>query len=290
MIQCPACHQACEELPDPCPHCAWRVARLDGRLAWAPQLAGTNQGFNPDYYAQLAAHESRHFWFRARNRLIIGMLQRHYPRLRQFLEIGCGTGYVLSGVANAFPDASVAGSELHPQGLDVAAQRLPEAQLMQMDACTIPYRDQWDVIGAFDVLEHIADDNAVIRSVHAALKPGGGFLLTVPQHPWLWSQMDDLACHQRRYIAADLHRQLKQAGFQIRRSTSFVTLLLPLMMLTRRRARKVDTYDPVRELDIAPWLNRLLEWTLTLERALIRLGLDWPIGGSRLILAIKPRA
>jgi SAM-dependent methyltransferase len=159
-----------------------------------------------------------------------------------------------------------------------------------MDARAIPYREAWDVIGAFDVLEHIREDDAVIRAVHAALRPGGGFLLTVPQHPSLWSQMDELACHQRRYRAEDLHRQLHQAGFQIRRSSSFVTLLLPLMMLARRRARTTEKYDPMQELQIAPWLNRCLEYTLKLERRLIRAGVNLPIGGSRLILAIKPRA
>lgn len=290
MIDCPRCHRHYTAPEYRCPDCGHTIERIHGFLAWAPDLADTRDGFNPDYFAQLAAHESRHFWFRARNRLIVRALQRHVPHLRDFMEIGCGTGYVLGGIARAFPAARLAGSELHPQGLEFAAQRLPQAELMQMDARAIPYREAWDVIGAFDVLEHIREDDAVIRAVHAALRPGGAFLLTVPQHPSLWSQMDELACHQRRYRAKDLHRQLRQAGFQIRRSSSFVTLLLPLMMLARRRARPTaPQYDPLQELQIAPWLNRCLEFVLTLERRLICAGINLPVGGSRLVLAIKPR-
>lgn len=290
MIDCPHCHARTAMPDDQCPHCGTPVARIDGFLAWAPELDDTRQGFNPDYFAQLAAHESGHFWFRARNRLIIRVLQQHFPNLHGFIEIGCGTGYVLSGIARAFPRARLAGSELHVRGLGFASRRLPGVELMQMDARAIPYRDAWDVIGAFDVLEHIAEDDAVLRAIHAALKPGGGLLLTVPQHPWLWSRMDDLACHQRRYTAEGLHRQLQAAGFRIARSTSFVSVLLPLMMLARRRAREAEHYDPLEELNIAPWLNHGLEALMTLERGLIRLGLDLPVGGSRLVLAIKPEA
>ena len=109
-----------------------------------------------------------------------------------------------------------------------------------MDARRIPFRDEFDVIGAFDVIEHIEEDVAVIDEVGRALRPGGGFVMTVPQHPALWSPQDEHAHHVRRYTAAGLRRKVEAAGFEVVRMTSFVRLLLPSCsrrgMRLRRRA------------------------------------------------------
>ena len=57
----------------------------------------------------------------------------------------------------------------------------------------------YDLIGAFDVIEHIDDDRAGIASIATKLKPGGKFIMTVPAHPWMWSAHDVVNHHKRRY-------------------------------------------------------------------------------------------
>jgi len=99
------------------------------------------------------------------------------PGVPLFLEIGCGTGHVLSGVARAYPGTKIYGSELFPAGLAFAAEREPAADFMQMDARHIPFIDEFDVIGAFDVLEHIKEDEQVLAQMYSALKPGGSWYL-----------------------------------------------------------------------------------------------------------------
>ena len=84
---------------------------------------------------------------------------------------------------------------------DSPPRRVPSATFYQMDARHIPFRDHFDAIGAFDVLEHIEDDVAVIEEVGRALRPDGMFVMTVPQHPALWSPQDDHAYHVRRYTS-----------------------------------------------------------------------------------------
>ena len=64
-----------------------------------------------------------------------------------------------------------------------------------MDARRIPFEDEFDVIGAFDVLEHIKEDEQVLVQMHRAVKSGGGIMLTVPQHMFLWSEQDVQAHH-----------------------------------------------------------------------------------------------
>lgn len=240
-------------------------------------------------FAELAALEENNFWFRARNRLIVWALQRYAPAFSDFLEVGCGTGYVLQGVAAAFPQAHVCGTEAQTEGLQFAAGRVPAATFLQMDARQMPFDTEFDVIGAFDVIEHIGEDETVLAQMHRALRPGGHLLLTVPQHPFLWSEYDVRAHHVRRYTGSELRTKLARAGFGVVKMTSFVSILLPLMMLSRMtRSTESPDYDPLAELRIGRVTNTVLELALDAERVLIRAGLSLPFGGS--LLAVARRA
>ncbi|MBI2508539.1 MAG: class I SAM-dependent methyltransferase [Betaproteobacteria bacterium] len=272
-----------------CPQCGYSPPQAAGFLAFAPEIAGGGAGFDPAHFAEFARLEAGNFWFRARNRLIVWAIAQYFGQARNFLEVGCGTGYVLSGIAAAFPGMKLAGSEAATEGLAFAVKRLPGANLMQMDARRIPFRAEFEVVGAFDVIEHIEEDAAVLRALHEAVVPGGGLLLTVPQHPFLWSEYDARARHVRRYRAQELREKVAAAGFEVIKMTSFVSLLLPLMAASRLKQRRIhEDYDPLAELKIAPWLNRALEKVLDFERALIRAGIDFPAGGSLLLVARRP--
>ena len=269
-----------------CPRCDHEPVRIGGFPAFAPEAAGGASGYDPAQFAELARLEAGNFWFRARNRLIAWAIARYFPGARNLLEVGCGTGFVLAGVAAAFPALRLSGSEAATAGLAFAAARAPGAELMQMDAQNIPFRDEFDVVGAFDVIEHIDEDRAVLAELRAAAAPGGGVLLTVPQHPALWSEFDARAGHARRYRARELRQKVVEAGLEIVRMTSFVALLLPFMYLSRRAQRAPGAeYDPLAELRVAPWLNRILEGSLGAERTLISGGVNFPAGGSLLVVA-----
>jgi SAM-dependent methyltransferase len=258
----------------------------------APDLAQGGAGFHPEDFAKLAAVEADSFWFRARNRLIVWALRRYFPSMRRYLEIGCGTGYVLAGIAAAYPQAKVTGSEIFCVGLPYAATRVEMAELLQMDARQIPYVNEYDVIGAFDVLEHIDEDETVLSEMYRALRPGGGIAITVPQHPWLWSQQDEHACHVRRYQSSELREKVLRAGFKVELTTSFVSLLLPAMMASRLSGKNTESTDndDAGELQLPPVLNRTFEAVMDLERQLIRAGIRFPVGGSLLLIAKKPGA
>lgn len=287
MRVCPGCRAALTGAGWECSACGYRAPTRAGFVALAPELAAGGEGFDPAMFSELAALEARNFWFRARNRLIVWALQRYFPGFASFVEVGCGTGYVLQGVAAAFPAATLLGTEVHTEGLHYAARRVPRAAFLQIDARHMPFESEFDVIGAFDVIEHIEEDEAVLAEMYRAARPGGGVLLTVPQHPFLWSEYDARAHHVRRYVAGDLRQKLARAGFEIVRMTSFVSLLLPLMMLSRRRVPAAD-YDPLGELRIGTAANALLERALDVERYLIRAGLSLPVGGSLLVAARRP--
>jgi SAM-dependent methyltransferase len=246
-------------------------------------------GFKTHYFKELAELEAGNFWFRSRNRIILWALHRYAPAMKSFLEIGCGTGFVISGISKRFPEVKLFGSEYSEEGLAYARRRVPNAEFMQMDARCIPYESELDAIGAFDVLEHIEEDEAVLQQIYKALKPDGFVFITVPQHRWLWSGVDEYACHVRRYDADELHEKFFMAGFEVIQSASFVSMLLPAMYLSRLLNRKKMnvSMDAMIELRINPLLNKTFEWFLNVELALMRIGISLPVGGSILLVAHK---
>lgn len=288
MKRCLAC-KALFEGPDwTCPKCGYQPALCDEIYQFAEEPPDAHAGFKPEYFARLAEIEESNFWFRARNELIQWALRNYFPDAKSFFEVGCGTGFVLAGVRERFPRMHLVGSEIFADGLVFAKARVPEAELYQMDARRIPYACEFDVVGAFDVLEHLAEDESALTQMFNAARPGGGFLVTVPQHRFLWSASDQHAKHQRRYNRAELRRKVESAGFQIERITSFNSLLLPLMILSRMQRKRDQELNPWREFEISPALNRILESILRFERVMIRKGVSFPAGGSLLLVGRKP--
>lgn len=289
MKRCLACNKSYMTSLFECPNCSVQPAIIDGFDSYAPQYAHEGGGFKKSYFAKLAQLEERHFWFQSRNKIILWAIKKYCQDFNTFLEVGCGTGFVLSGVASEYSQAKLYGSEIFTAGLGFAKARVQLAQFIQMDARNIPFNAEFDVIGAFDVLEHIKEDDTVLTQIHRALNPSGLLLLTVPQHEWLWSPVDEYACHERRYCARDLHQKMTNAGFQIIKSTSFITLLLPAMLFSRfvQKKRSLQKFDAAAELKIASGLNVVFSHILSVELRLLKAGLNFPIGGSRLVVAKK---
>jgi SAM-dependent methyltransferase len=288
MKVCLNCAERFESSGWRCPRCHHEPARETFTL-FAPDLASSNDGFEVESFDHLAQLEPTSFWFRSRNRLVLQLLCRHFPDAKSLLEIGCGTGYVLSGVHEALPQLQLSGSELYTAGLAFAARRLPGVSLYQMDCRHIPFDAEFDVVCAFDVLEHVEEDDVALAEMLKATRQGGGVIVSVPQHPWLWSAGDDYAHHKRRYRRRELTSKLVAAGFDVVRVTSFVTTLLPLMALSRSRQRDARTYDPKAEYRAPRVIDRALESALEAERWFIARGASLPAGGSLVAVARRPK-
>jgi SAM-dependent methyltransferase len=261
------------------------VEQDDGISIFAPELADTISGFDPKAFEGLSEVEAKHFWFVTRNELIVGLINKFFPDARRFMEVGCGNGAVLRAVTASRSWERLVGSELHPSGLVHARQRLPRAvEFVQMDARSIPAVDVFDLTGAFDVIEHIADDEAVLRGLRAATQTGGGTVIAVPQHPWLWSGIDEYAHHQRRYRRGELEAKLGRCGFEVLFSSSFTSLLLPIMIASRVKTWVGGKLDVDREFALNPRINDLFIAILRSEVRMTLAGVNWPVGGSRVVV------
>ena len=240
--------------------------------------------YPPEMFSKLVAIESSHWWFCARNKVLIWAMQKFGGSCGDFLEVGCGTGFVLEAFSRAFPRLKLSGAEYFSEGLSAAQSRVPTAQFRKLDITKMDENEQRGCVGCFDVLEHIVDDRAALGGIHQALRSGGYLMLTVPQHPSLWSAVDEYAGHIRRYERKDLTNKLRDANFEIVFCSSFVTLLSPLMWFSRKAKPK---QGPLEELAVPRWINRILEIIMGFELILLDLGIRFPFGGSLLVVAQK---
>jgi ubiquinone/menaquinone biosynthesis C-methylase UbiE len=257
--------------------------------------------FNPEGFSELYKLESNSFWFNSRNKLILYFLKKYIVGEKQilcqnnnqlidYLEIGCGTGYVLQAVKNTFQDWNITGSELFEEGLSFARKRVKDVNLVKLNALEMIEKNKYSVIGAFDVLEHIKDDEKVLKNIFNALTDHGYGIITVPQHQSLWSKADEDACHCRRYSRKEMLTKLENSGFEIIRSTGFVSLLFPAMWLMRKSKGKTATQSSEKTaggLKLPNILNAILQAIMTIERFFIKIGINFPFGGSLLVVFKK---
>ncbi len=177
-----------------CPNCNYNPDIIDGIPIFSPKLAHENNGFKEEFFKLLSSLEENNFWFTSRNDAIIQIIKKYFPYVNKYMEIGCGTGFVISGIKKAFPNFSVTGTEIFIKGLGFAKKRT-HADFIQINAEEIPFADEFDIIGAFDVLEHIDNDDLVLQQLYQAVRPGGGIIITVPQHPFMWIFVPQAALH-----------------------------------------------------------------------------------------------
>jgi SAM-dependent methyltransferase len=255
-----------------------------------PDCAG---GYDGSAFPKLFAVEDKHFWFRTRNVLIAGLAKQATQGIPNpsILEIGCGTGNVLAALNRARGNGRLIGLDFKAEGLAYARRRC-SLPLVQADAGTPPFSIQFDLVGMFDVLEHIANDQKALESVWRLLRPGGKLLITVPAHMKLWSYADIVAQHCRRYGVAELSERLASAGFEVEFVSPFMMILYPAVRLWRllnRGAAKTDAQRFDRDLTIIPIINEVAAWGMGAEARWIAAGHRLPFGASLVAVGVKPR-
>jgi SAM-dependent methyltransferase len=238
--------------------------------------------------------EDDHWWFATRTWAIdrwLGQLGRHSGL--EILDIGCGAG-------NMFHHLGRYG---HVKGIEIDARPVKIAQtrgydVRQADASRgIPFDDKsFDLVTALDVIEHVDEDEAILRETCRVLKPGGHLLLTTPAFQWLWSYNDELNAHKRRYTARELRTRLTRASLTVRRISYNFFLVFPMaagMILLRNRTRRrvelsshhfrEDAYQVEME-PVSPLLNTLLRSVGHAEGQMIG-AINFPLGTSLIALA-----
>lgn len=251
--------------------------------------------FSGERFGFLYDVEIENFWFKNRRELIYKFIKSFVPDYgsKRMLEVGCGTGNVLRYLNER--GINCEGADLFFEGLCFARKRISKP-LYQIDVRQMPFRSVFDIIGLFDVLEHIKEEKLVIQNIFKALKPSGFFILTVPALDILWSETDTISFHKRRYTLPNLEELLMENGFSIVKSNYFVFFLLPVIFFLRKKSNykgKTTTEKlniAKRGLKLTPILNSILYFILRFEQWFILHFLDLPVGSSCIVLAQKSQS
>jgi SAM-dependent methyltransferase len=219
-------------------------------------------------YDRMAAHDTTHWWYRARREILSDYLKRWggLPGQARILEIGCGTGPNLPmlaefGEVDAIEiDDTARGFASERLGKPVGASPLPELTGVDCGA--------YDLVAVLDVVEHVDDDVAALKAIAKCLKPGGKILITVPAHQWMWSAHDVVNHHKRRYSKARLAAALSAAGLKAQKLGWFNSLLFPAAVAARMLGKLTGKDDSDDSPPPGP-INAVFEKIFGLERHLV---------------------
>jgi SAM-dependent methyltransferase len=245
--------------------------------------------------ARYAEFSDTYFWNTAHNDVTLRALAPHLRRLGEsagrpprILDLGCGPGNTLRlldrhGLAFGLEYSTVALGVARRRGL---------TRVLAGNGLQLPFRSgSMDCVVALDVVEHFADDLAVVTEALRVLRPGGVLAASVPAFMSLWRSHDELYGHHRRYTRAEFKRVLTSAGFAVERC-DFIkcAYFLPLLVRAKLdRARGSASRGGDDFFDLPPWANELLRQQIVWEH---RLGLNrlLPFGVSLLAIAKRREA
>ncbi len=242
-------------------------------------------GFPDEAPRLLFAVKNGHFWFTHRRLAISEAARGCLPGARRarVLDLGCGDGEVLAELSRHFHAVG-----LDPRVNDLSlARRRGASLLVAAQGDLPPFSRCFDLVGLFDVVEHVADDAGLLRRAAGLAVPGGFVLLTVPADPRLWGKFDRYAGHYRRYTRRALEDLLRDAGLEQVRVLPLFRILWPPARVQALFGRRQEVADPERDYRVAGIWNRLLRGALALERRLCAAS-EQGIGTSWLAVARTP--
>ena len=279
-----------------CDRCKRKYPLIDGVFCFSDDKYDETDFFPEDAFDRLYRSENANFWFRVRNLIIGNAVKKYLPRGggSKIIEVGCGTGFVSLYLKKLGYDIDCA--ELSIQGLNYCKKRDAGNSYYQFNLYDALFYEHYDGACAFDVIEHIDDDQLVLQNMNKALKAGGFIFITVPANKKIWSDIDKFAKHKRRYNRAELKDKIESAGFKIMQISYFMTFLFPFIYISRSRflrnasvskdEMKISREKASSELNLNPLLNAIFFYIFRLEIYLLNY-ISLPFGSSLLCVAQK---
>lgn len=237
-------------------------------------------------YDRMRALEQTHWWYAARRQILTDQILRlPLPDVARIVEVGCGAGGNLD-LLRRFGD--VQGVEPDPDSRAYAATRSGLTIQSGLLPGGLPdLGEPFDLVAAFDVIEHVEDDVGAVATLARQLKPGGFLVTTVPANAWLWSEHDARHHHKRRYRLSDYRALFEAADLQVRRASHFNTVLFPLIAAARLVKAVARLPGGDEDAHPPPAVNALLRGLFATESHLLKVT-DMPFGVSILLVAQRP--
>lgn len=234
-------------------------------------------------YAKMRALEDHYWWFVSRRKMALKLLAQYAPKSVDVLDLGCGTGALMSRLEQT----------MKPVGLDYSVLAVEFCKerglhdLIQGDAEKLPFQnDSFDAVVSLDTLEHVEHDDLAMKEIFRILRPGGVLVMNVPAYKWLWGPHDVALMHFRRYTRGSAVRLLERSGFKLESSSYSVFFLFPIVLLIRALDKTRHGPAKVRLPSVPSPINAALAILQDIETAILtRVPLPW--GSSVVAVARK---
>jgi SAM-dependent methyltransferase len=224
-----------------------------------------------------------YWWYRARAGLLGTALGSYLGRPARLLDVGSADGPSVDWMRGTHDRFTI---DVDPRGLRSGLGACASA-------LALPFPDgAFDVVGAFDVLEHCEPESVAIKELARVISPGGRLLMAVPAYQWAWSSHDVRAGHYRRYTKARLLEALALTDLTPVRTTYAFCAVFPFFaaerVLRRLRPGSGSGGTAGRLPEVSPFMDKVL---MGLTRAELKaIGKhDLPFGSSVLLAAVKAR-
>ncbi|RLJ04046.1 MAG: hypothetical protein DRP08_02530 [Candidatus Aenigmatarchaeota archaeon] len=238
------------------------------------------QDYNLNFYSKL----NEDFWYiKSRQELIYKFIKKFKDEKNlKILDAGCGMGFNFNALK---PFGDVYGIDINKRALK-ECRKFDYKKLELNDICNLDYTDFFDIIISIELLEHVEDDEYLLKKFYTALKKDGVLILTVPAFKFLWGKDDELSRHYRRYTKKGLNRILKENNFSIvYLSYRYFFIFFPslLIFILQRFYKEKNSL----EFSTSPLLDKFLRRIMNIENKLIERGFTFPFGVGLVCVAKK---
>jgi SAM-dependent methyltransferase len=225
---------------------------------------------NTEMYRIFFEIQKRHWWFFTKKNIILDTISRNLDNKKDLciLDIGCGSGLMLNSLEKL---GMTSGMDMSDEAISFSREIFSGTIRKGALPSEVPYpNDQFDLITALDVIEHIDDDQASLERIRSLLKKDGKCILTVPAYMCLWSKFDELNEHKRRYTKKQLLEKLELSGFKVEKLSYYNTLLFPIVYIIRK-LNNILHRNGSSDVDMPnPFLNSVLKMIFGIEKYLLR--------------------
>jgi len=240
------------------------------------------------YYKEYYELERNHWWFKVRSKIIEDQIIKYakLPSNPKILNVGAATFYS-SEMLQQY--GNVVSLEYDENCVDFVRSTL-NVDIVQGSATDLKFEDKtFDLVCAFDVIEHIDNHSKAISEMRRVLKSSGKLIITVPAFMSLWSSHDEVNHHFRRYTKISLSKVLKlnKNEIEVVRFTYFNSLLFVPILLARKLGNffynKRSITSDFSFYSKSKLLNRMFGLIFAVERTCLNYT-NFPIGVSILYI------
>ena len=232
-----------------------------------------------------ASLENHYWWFVGRRIIIEKILKSFLKNNLKILDWGCGGGGNFNTLAKFGEVYGVDSSELN---IKIAKERGIKKLYRFEKVEEMNIGIKFNLVTCLDVLEHIDNDKEFLEGLRKLIKKDGYVLVTVPAYKFMWTNLDLLLGHYRRYSNKDLKKLFIKSGYKILKSSYFFTTISPPFILFRIYQKLFGKAKSLKNhaIPVPNFINKILISTLILEAKIINF-INLPFGTSIILLAKK---